>query len=172
MPSSQPFRLMTYNPLWPQEFQQARSSILQATAGWLADVVHIGGTAVPGALSRPVVDMLAGINDLQALQEVCDLIEGLNYCRVETPAWCDDELCGMLLKPRLGEATHSVLVVRHEQELWQRATRTREQLKSDSAALEQLSQIKQEHYHASCSAPQHMEQAKDLFFSSLFDDPA
>ncbi|MEM7479132.1 MAG: GrpB family protein [Planctomycetota bacterium] len=163
---SQPFRLMSYNPAWKQEFEQTRSSLLQATIGWLVEVEHIGATSVPGSIGRPVIDVLAGLTDLQALTEVADLIEGLNYRRIETPPWCDDELCALLVRPRSGEITHTVLVTQHQQELWKLALSVRNKLRGNAELCERLSQLKSNCYNATCSAESEMQVAKDEFFSS------
>ena len=143
---SQPFRLMSYNPQWDQEYEQARSSILQATAGCICAIEHIGATALPGAVARPVIDLIAGLNEMQELSEACELIEGLNYKRVETPAWADEELCALLLKPRSGEATHSVLLVRHEKPVWRLALWVRDFLRSNRETAEELSELKKNHF--------------------------
>lgn len=160
---------MAFNPQWMQEFEQTKSSILQATDGWLSDVQHIGSTSVPDSVARPVVDVVAGISDLQGLNDCCLLIEGLNFLRIETPDWCEQELCGLLIKPRHGEATHSVLVVRHNGALWQKSLAIRDRLRSNADEWQTLLQIKLEHFQPGCSARQQYENAKAEYFEDLAD---
>jgi GrpB-like predicted nucleotidyltransferase (UPF0157 family) len=160
---------MSHNPTWKQEYEQTRSSLLQATEGWLADTMHIGGTGIAEAVSRPVVDVMAGLSDLQALNEVSQLIEGLNFRREATPEWCDDELCSFLVKPRAGEATHTVLLVKHDGRIWDQTSRLQKHFESTPYLAEELKQTKIDHYKAGCSAAEAYESAKAIFFAELVD---
>ncbi|MFK7735005.1 MAG: GrpB family protein [Pirellulaceae bacterium] len=166
---SQPFRLMSHNPTWKQEYEQTRSSLLQATEGWLTDTMHIGGTGIADAVTRPVIDVMAGLSDLQALNEVSQLIEGLNFRREATPEWCDDELCSFLVKPRTGEATHTVLLVKHEDRIWSQTSRMQKQFESTPFLAAELKQTKVEHYKAGCSAEESYQSAKAVFFADVVD---
>lgn len=164
---SEPLRLMSHNDQWIQEFEQSRSMLLQATEGWLRDVRHIGGTSFGEGVSRPVIDMLAGIADMQALNTVTSLVEGLNYARVESPEWCSDELAAFLQKPRSGETTHTVLIVRHEGAAWSRAIRIHQHLDSNLLDRQQLLTVKLDHFTSGCGAAQRYAEAKSSFFQSL-----
>ena len=161
------FRLMSYNPTWQQEYEQTKSGLLSATQGWLTDVAHIGSTAIIDGIARPVIDVLAGMQDLQGLNEVSELIEGLNFNRVESPAWCEDELCAFLQKPRKAEPTHTVLVVKYEGRIWKSALAVRQHLSDNLMAWQALQSLKQDHFHAGCSALAEYTQAKQSFFEKI-----
>ena len=160
-------RLMAHNPQWKQEFDQSRSTLLQATEGWFTDIQHIGSTAIPGIVAQPVIDMLAGMEDMQGLNEVAELVEGLNYSRQAAPVWCLDELAAWLQKPRSGEQTHSLLIVRRDGPAWQRCLAIREQLNENLVARQQLESLKRDHFQPGCAAEQQYEQAKAEFFAEL-----
>ena len=164
---AQPYRLMSYNPQWRQEFEQSRSSMLQATEGWLCEIVHIGSTSLDDGIARPVVDLMAGMQDMQGLNDVCALIEGLNYRRQATPAWCDEELCALMHKPRAAAATHSVLIVRHQGSLWKRAVAVRNRLATHPQERVELNQTKMNNFNSGCSGEAAYLDAKDLFFRQL-----
>ncbi len=165
---TQPFRLMRFNPQWQQEFEQSRSSILSASMGLISKITHIGGTALDGKTARPVIDMLATMADLRELNEACEAIEGLNFSRVETPTWCDQELCAYLLKPRTGEATHSILVCKEDSYAWQRANAIQNHLCGNAQDAHALEQLKLEMYQPHCSAEVEYAQAKSAFFEDLY----
>ncbi|MFN3192119.1 MAG: GrpB family protein [Aureliella sp.] len=164
---AQSFRLMAYNPSWPQEYEQTRSSILQATEGWVVDTAHIGGTGIVGATSRPVIDVMIGVSDLQALNEVANLVEGLNFRREATPEWCDGELCAFLIKPRNAEATHTVLAVRHDGELWNQTKTLQSKLVEVEVLADELQQAKLDNYKADCNAEKRYEVAKTAYYEEL-----
>lgn len=131
------------------------------------DIRHFGGTSLAGATARPVIDLIAGMSDLSGLNQASTLIEGLNFRRETTPDWCADELCALLLKPRVGEATHAVLVVRNQGSLWRRAMAISERLTQRADERQALQQIKVEHFQSGCSAQADYEAAKAAFFSDL-----
>ncbi len=166
-PSHQPLRLMHANPMWAQEFEQTRSSILQATEGWMVDIQHIGSTCMEDGIARPVVDLLAGMEDLSGLNAACELLAGLNYARVVTPTWCAGELVAMMHKPRHGEATHAVLVTRHDGSVWRRALAVRRRLQQNLMDWQNLQNVKRDHYVAGCNALDNYNRAKDEFFAAL-----
>ncbi|OUT61259.1 MAG: hypothetical protein CBB71_04730 [Rhodopirellula sp. TMED11] len=127
-------RLMHYDPRWRQEFQQTRSSLLHSCQGWVTQVEHIGSTAIDGLIARPVIDVLAVVDDGQtdtdsAMQEAALLIEGLNFGRQVPPMWAAETIC--LVKPRRGLETHRVYLTYPNSPFVSSSLAVREQLQSD-----------------------------------------
>lgn len=166
-PMSTSLRLMSHNPHWHQEFEQTRSLILWASEGWVSEVQHIGSTALLDGVAQPVIDVLAGLHDLRGLNAAAELIEGLNYLRVAAPEWADDELTGLLVKPRMGAPTHSVLLVRHGGRTWQRAVAIRDRLNQHREDWTQFQALKRAHFTAGCDALDRYTTAKAQFFNAL-----
>jgi GrpB-like predicted nucleotidyltransferase (UPF0157 family) len=162
-----PIRLMEHNKLWKQEFNQARSMLFYATEGWLTDVRHIGGTALPDSIAQPVIDMIASIEDLSALNDAAGLVEGLNYKRIETPDWCAEELVALLQKPRLGEPTHTVLIVRTASSAWNRTLAILNHLNENIVERQTLESLKQENFQPGCAAEREYFQSKCHYFAAL-----
>lgn len=165
--SSTPIRLMSFNPQWKQEFEQTKSSLLQATEGWLTQVEHIGSTSIANGIAQPIVDVLAGMDDIRGLNEASTLVEGLNYKRVSSPEWCSDEVVAYLQKPRVGEVTHTVLIVRRDGEAWRRAIAIRKTLAQNLVLWQRLQSLKQDNFTSGCQATQKYDLAKKLFFEEL-----
>ncbi len=113
---STPIRLMHYDAHWRQEFEQTRSSVLQSCAGWVTAMEHIGGTAIPGLIARPIIDSLAGVDEAGALEPAALLVEGLNYRRIDSPAWASGAIT--LQKPRHGDPSHLVILMVRGCEAW------------------------------------------------------
>jgi GrpB-like predicted nucleotidyltransferase (UPF0157 family) len=141
--------------------------LLWATEGWLHEVQHIGSTSIQNGIARPVIDMIAGMHDLKGLNEACTLIEGLNYARVASPDWCEDELTALLQKPRSGSPTHTVLVVRHGGPSWQRSLAIRDWLATNLIDWQQLQNLKRDQFTGGCDAIERYAAAKALFFAGL-----
>lgn len=164
---SESLRLMQFNPAWKQEFEQTRSSVLQACEGWVADCLHVGATSLADTIAAPVVDLAAGLRDKSQLNKAAGLIEGLNFRRVDSPRWCDDELIAYLEKPRTGLATHSVFLIALEGPAWVRMLQHREQLTHSEQLRVALAEIKQAHYRSGCKAAADYAEAKRQFFDQL-----
>jgi GrpB-like predicted nucleotidyltransferase (UPF0157 family) len=58
--------LVPYNPEWPERFESERALLERVLAPWLeGGIHHIGSTAIPGIAAKPVIDMMAGVRDLE-----------------------------------------------------------------------------------------------------------
>lgn len=165
----QHFRLMHFSPAWNQEFEQTKSMILWATEGWISEVCHIGGTAVEDSVASPTIDVVAGISNLSGLNEAADMITGLQYERHPAPDWCDRELVASLIRTKGVEPTHTVLIVKHQGEIWRQCLAIKERLSQNYLNREQLDQLKKEHF-ASQSSVVDYTKAKAEFFQRLISE--
>jgi GrpB-like predicted nucleotidyltransferase (UPF0157 family) len=69
-----------YDPEWPRAFERERAALEEALAPWLvAGVHHVGSTAVLGLAAKPIVDMLAGVRDLDHARAAFLPLERLGY---------------------------------------------------------------------------------------------
>jgi GrpB-like predicted nucleotidyltransferase (UPF0157 family) len=57
--------IVPYDPAWPRRFEAERALLADVLAPWLEDGIHhVGSTAIPGIAAKPIVDMMAGVQDL------------------------------------------------------------------------------------------------------------
>jgi GrpB-like predicted nucleotidyltransferase (UPF0157 family) len=69
-----------YDPRWPQEFERASAGEVVAALGLnLLVIEHIGSTSIPGIHAKPVIDMLAVVADLAAVDQRAVAMEELGY---------------------------------------------------------------------------------------------
>ena len=63
--ADEPIRLSPYDPSWPARFEEERAALEAAIGEWVSGGVHhVGSTAVPGLEAKPIIDILAGVRDL------------------------------------------------------------------------------------------------------------
>ena len=74
---SEPIELVPYDPAWPARFEDWKQRLLTALPTPPRRVEHIGSTAVPGLAAKPIVDILVGVDDLEAEAAYVPAIEGL-----------------------------------------------------------------------------------------------
>ena len=81
MPTSS-YRIVDYDPRWPQLFQQEKSSIVAVLGIHSNRVEHIGSTAVPGLGAKPIIDLMVGIprsTKLDGIQQFLQPLESIGY---------------------------------------------------------------------------------------------
>ena len=57
-------RLVEYDPQWPALFEEEAQRISLAVSPVPLTLQHVGSTAVPDLVGKPVLDILAGYDDL------------------------------------------------------------------------------------------------------------
>ncbi|MFM7211503.1 MAG: GrpB family protein [Actinomycetota bacterium] len=73
-------RLVPYDPKWPALYAAEAARLAEAIGPWIVDGIHhVGSTAVPGLTSKPVIDILVGVESLPASLPCIDLVEPLDY---------------------------------------------------------------------------------------------
>jgi len=72
-------RVVPYDPRWPDLFQAELERLTAALLPLVATIEHIGSTAVPGLAAKPVLDILAGYDDPELLQEFIVRFEAAGY---------------------------------------------------------------------------------------------
>ena len=76
----EPIRIAAYDPAWPARFEQERLALAAAIGDWaVGGIHHIGSTAVPGLDAKPIIDVLVGVEDLEASRACFDPLAGLDY---------------------------------------------------------------------------------------------
>lgn len=71
--------LAQHDPTWAREFSQEAQLLLPAFGALLIELHHIGSTAVRGILAKPVIDILAIVSDVHALDAQTRDIGNLGY---------------------------------------------------------------------------------------------
>jgi GrpB-like predicted nucleotidyltransferase (UPF0157 family) len=62
-----PVDIVPYDASWPGRFEEEEKGLRRPLAAWLVGPIeHIGSTAIPGLVAKPVIDMMAGVESLDA----------------------------------------------------------------------------------------------------------
>ena len=56
-----PIRLVPFDPAWGERFQAERLQIMAALGDRAIAIEHIGSTAVPGLMAKPIIDILVSM---------------------------------------------------------------------------------------------------------------
>jgi GrpB-like predicted nucleotidyltransferase (UPF0157 family) len=72
--------IVPYDPAWPGMFEAERARLEAVLEPWLeAGIHHVGSTSVPGLPAKPIIDMLAGVGDLDEARGAFDPLAALGY---------------------------------------------------------------------------------------------
>jgi len=74
-----PVFLVPYDESWPDRFEEERRAIVQCLGRRVLAVEHIGSTAVPGIMAKPVIDIMVVVPNIAEAPTFFDLLEQLKY---------------------------------------------------------------------------------------------
>ena len=77
--------LVDYDPAWPAAAAAEQGAVLAAAGEWIVAVEHVGSTAVPGMIAKPVIDLLVGLRRLADADEAVPALQAAGYAYV--PEW-------------------------------------------------------------------------------------
>jgi len=71
--------LAPHNPEWAAAYASEAASIVRALSNLPIELEHIGSTAIPGIVAKPVIDMLGAVPSVEKLDEHSDRLTTLGY---------------------------------------------------------------------------------------------
>jgi GrpB-like predicted nucleotidyltransferase (UPF0157 family) len=131
-----PIEIVDYDPAWPGRFDDELDRLAPLLPG--AEVHHIGSTAVPGLAAKPVIDVMALVDDLDA--PIRALVERGGY---QYPAAYNATLDRRrwLCRPSAAHRTHHLHLVL-DRDLLERHLRFRDRLRRDPDLRDEYAALK------------------------------
>jgi len=72
--------IVPYDPAWPRRFEGERVVLERVLAPWLeSGIHHVGSTAIPGIAAKPIIDIIAGVRDLEEARAAFDPLRQQSY---------------------------------------------------------------------------------------------
>jgi GrpB-like predicted nucleotidyltransferase (UPF0157 family) len=71
--------LVAHDPQWPADFERERARIIAVFELPAQTIEHIGSTAVPGLIAKPVIDMMLGVPQMPPAPNLVSRLEILGY---------------------------------------------------------------------------------------------
>lgn len=132
--------IVPWDPAWPRRFEAEQALLAGALRPWLvAEIEHIGSTAVPGLAAKPVIDIMAPVASLAACRDAIAAAAGIGYLhypyRPEVMHW--------FCKPSPGHRTHHLHLVPYRSALWFQRLAFRDALRSDDRLRSEYVALKQ-----------------------------
>ncbi|MGE5095643.1 MAG: GrpB family protein [Betaproteobacteria bacterium] len=133
-------RIEPHDAAWSVSFRHERDLLARTIGPWLAGPIeHVGSTAVPGLPAKPVVDIMAAVESLEASKPAIGQLASIGYCYA--PYRC--EVMHWLCKPGPDIRTHHLHLVPFGSELWQERLAFRDLLRHDAGTARDYAALKQ-----------------------------
>jgi GrpB-like predicted nucleotidyltransferase (UPF0157 family)/GNAT superfamily N-acetyltransferase len=71
--------IFPYNSLWPKMFEDEARLIQKALGPNCIEIHHIGSTAVPELIAKPIIDILPVVSDISIVDKVTTSMENIGY---------------------------------------------------------------------------------------------
>jgi GrpB-like predicted nucleotidyltransferase (UPF0157 family) len=127
--------LVTYDPGWPALYETERERLAPLLEA--LEIHHIGSTAVPGLLAKPIIDIVALVRDLDAPMSAL-IDSGYQYARSFNATLTHRRF---LCYPTASHRTHHLHMVDDRPEL-ERRLRFRDRLRADPALANEYVALK------------------------------
>lgn len=62
-------RIVDYNSSWKAEFEKVKKDLLESTGLEGKRIEHIGSTAIKDMQAKPMIDLLVGVDNLEAVDK-------------------------------------------------------------------------------------------------------
>lgn len=132
-------RVIAYDPAWPRRFDAERALLERVLGRWLeGGVHHVGSTAIPGLAAKPILDMIAGVRNLDEARAAFEPLSRAAY-RHEPHR---PGIAHHFAKPSLDRPTHSLHLTEPESDLWRERLAFRDALRGDPALAAEYERLK------------------------------
>jgi GrpB-like predicted nucleotidyltransferase (UPF0157 family) len=137
--SDEPIRLVPHDPSWPDRFDQEAAVLKAAIGDWATGGIHhVGSTAVPGLVAKPIIDILVGVEDLEASRACFDPLAELGYLYAPYRA---DEM-HWFCKPHPSRRTHHLHLVPTDSSRFRDELAFRDRLRGSPTLTNEYSALK------------------------------
>ena len=134
-------------------FAEEAARLREALSPWLVDDVHhVGSTSIPGMAAKPVIDMIAGVRDLDDARTAFEPLTQLDYAYLDhrKDAHAFHKPSGA---PSQWEHTHHLHLTVPGSDLWRERLAFRDALRADPSLVQEYTDWKLARYGRAGSPP-------------------
>lgn len=141
MTADEPILLASPDPGWPARFEQERVALEKVIGEWTpGGIHHVGSTAVPGLEAKPIIDILAGVSDLERARACFGPLADLGYLYAP---YLPEEM-HWFCKPHPARRTHHLHLVPADSQRYRDELAFRDRLRADPQIASRYVALKRE----------------------------
>jgi len=134
-----PIEIVAYDALWPAKFDTERVLLQALLAPWLAGPIeHVGSTAIPGMPAKPIIDIMAAVENLEVSRPAFNALAEAGY--VHFPY--RPNIMHWFCKPSAAFRTHHLHLVPFCSKRWLECLLFRDAIRGDHALAAEYAAVK------------------------------
>lgn len=133
--------LCPYSTEWSRFFEEEKTNLYNCIGDYIIDIQHIGSTSIQGMHSKPVIDILIGIEHLNDGFKLIKSIEEMGY---HFKGSLGKSHRFFFWKGTEENNTHNLHIVEYGDENWENLLLFRDFLNENSSYKDQYSELKME----------------------------
>jgi GrpB-like predicted nucleotidyltransferase (UPF0157 family) len=134
---------MQWNPDWPAAFEAEAVRIMTACGKAILSIEHIGSTSIPGIAAKPIVDLMAATETLQAAEALEPVLAKLGYEYVSRFNHLIPER-RYYRRPLTLPRTHHLHITTFDSNFWIEHLRFRDALRADDRLRDEYEELKRQ----------------------------
>ena len=71
--------VVSYDPIWPKQYEEEKDRLQKALGLIIAQIDHIGSTAVPGLGAKPIIDIMIALNNVAEVNGCILPLKNIGY---------------------------------------------------------------------------------------------
>lgn len=162
-------RIVDYNSDWKAEFERIKKDLMESTGLEGKRIEHIGSTAIKDMRAKPIIDLLVGVDNLDAVDK--PLLQsfrkaGFLSLKVERPG----EIVLAKFKDNSYQIkTHYIHLVEYQKPLWKNLIFFRDYLNNNEHARNQYLNIKEKFLRSNSEGIREYTDYKEAFVKEIID---
>lgn len=134
--------MLPYDPNWARSFRLEAQRLEPVLASYVVQPIeHIGSTAVPGLMAKPIIDMLAVVENIEAVGGVTVGLAEAGWLAAPEPGDASDQKLSFCL-PSVELRTHHLHMVEARSTDWQGWLAFRDYLRLSPEAILEYGELK------------------------------
>lgn len=134
--------MVPHDPRWASSYLREARRLEAAVRPWLVEPIeHIGSTAVPGLIAKPIIDIVAVIEDISVPGAITEQLLRVDW--VPAPEPTDGPLRKLsYCTPSVARRTHHLHVVERTSSAWRGWVAFRDHLRSNPQVAAEYADLK------------------------------
>ena len=131
-------KLFAYDPKWAKLYKIEEKALYSKLGKAAIEIQHIGSTSIPGAMTKPIIDIAVGVKDLEEAEICAEPLKKLGY-NLEHGA---EDGRYFFTKENNGKITHHLHIEKLDSDVWIRQFVFINYLKKNKNALDRYNRFK------------------------------
>jgi GrpB-like predicted nucleotidyltransferase (UPF0157 family) len=132
-------RLVAYCPEWVDIFEEEKRLLINTIGNYIIDIQHIGSTAIPDIIAKPIIDISIAIADFDEGKRCIEPTESLGYIYKG-----ENGITRRHYFVKGDPTAYHLHIVEHKSEEWRKNIIFRDTLRADKSLADKYAKLKME----------------------------